>query len=149
MGASCVTVGGLMIKSRSRKKSPLTWTLPLLAGALLSSATTAPAAPPTAAAPPPPAPPPASTAPARPTAATVSAASQVPGDAELHRRAIVIDTHADTTQAITYFGLDIARRSRISISTCPRSPRVGSTPSSSRSSSVRGGPAPKRTSRRP
>src|SRR5262249_51484801 len=32
-----------------------------------------------------------------------------PGDAELHQRAIVIDTHADTTQAFTYFGMDIAR----------------------------------------
>lgn len=109
MGASCVTVGRLMIKSRSLQKSPLTWTLPLVAGALLSSAATAPAAPPAAAAPPPAATPPPSTAPARPTAATGSAASQAPGDAELHRRAIVIDTHADTTQAFTYFGMDIAQ----------------------------------------
>jgi membrane dipeptidase len=33
----------------------------------------------------------------------------VPSDAVLHQRAIVIDTHADTTQAFTYFGVDIAR----------------------------------------
>jgi membrane dipeptidase len=32
-----------------------------------------------------------------------------PSDAELHRSAIVVDTHADTTQLITYAGLDIAR----------------------------------------
>src|SRR5689334_4696034 len=30
-------------------------------------------------------------------------------DAELHRKAIVIDTHADTTQAFTYFGFDIGK----------------------------------------
>jgi membrane dipeptidase len=36
-------------------------------------------------------------------------AASAPTDAELHRRAIVVDTHADTTQAFTYFGVDIAR----------------------------------------
>jgi len=38
-----------------------------------------------------------------------AAAAPGPSDLELHRRAIVIDTHADTTQAFTYFGIDIAR----------------------------------------
>jgi membrane dipeptidase len=38
-----------------------------------------------------------------------SAAAQPPSDDALHRRAIVIDTHADTTQLITYRGLDIAK----------------------------------------
>ncbi len=38
-----------------------------------------------------------------------TAALPAPSDAELHRRAIVIDTHADTTQAFTYFGMDLAR----------------------------------------
>jgi membrane dipeptidase len=37
------------------------------------------------------------------------AQTPVPSDAELHRKAIVIDTHADTTQAFTYFGFDIGR----------------------------------------
>src|SRR5258706_311540 len=36
-------------------------------------------------------------------------AGPAPTDTELHRRAIVVDTHADTTQAFTYFGIDIAR----------------------------------------
>src|SRR5262252_7593966 len=31
------------------------------------------------------------------------------GDDDVHRRAVVIDTHADTTQAVTYGGVDIAR----------------------------------------
>src|SRR5215467_9767976 len=43
----------------------------------------------------------------QPSAAEPSAAE--PSDAELHRSAIVVDTHADTTQLITYAGLDIAR----------------------------------------
>jgi membrane dipeptidase len=42
-------------------------------------------------------------------AAAATATATAPSDAELHRRAIVIDTHADTTQAFTYFGIDIAR----------------------------------------
>ena len=46
MGAGCVTFDGLMINSRSRLKSPITWTRPLLAGALLLTAATTPAAPP-------------------------------------------------------------------------------------------------------
>lgn len=37
-------------------------------------------------------------------------AAYVPTDEALHRRAIVFDTHADTTQFITYAGADIARR---------------------------------------
>src|SRR5215471_15922490 len=32
-----------------------------------------------------------------------------PSDEEVHRRAIVVDTHADTTQAMTYGGVDIGR----------------------------------------
>src|SRR6188472_4103024 len=38
-----------------------------------------------------------------------AAASPAPSDDVLHRRAIVIDTHADTTQFITYRGFDIAK----------------------------------------
>jgi membrane dipeptidase len=38
-----------------------------------------------------------------------SSSSSSPTDASLHRAAIVIDTHADTTQAITYAAVDIAR----------------------------------------
>jgi membrane dipeptidase len=38
-----------------------------------------------------------------------AAAAPPPSDDAVHRRAIVIDTHADTTQLITYVGLDIAK----------------------------------------
>ena len=38
-----------------------------------------------------------------------AAAASPPSDEALHRRAIVIDTHADTTQLITYVGLDVAK----------------------------------------
>ena len=38
-----------------------------------------------------------------------AAAAPPPSDDALHRRAIVIDTHADTTQLVTYRGLDIAK----------------------------------------
>ena len=55
-----------------------------------------------------PAPSPAAT-PAPGTPGPAAAAPPPPSDAELHRRAVVIDTHADTTQAFTYFGIDIAR----------------------------------------
>jgi membrane dipeptidase len=43
------------------------------------------------------------------TGAGIGTAAPAPSDAELHRRALVIDTHADTTQAFTYFNFDIAR----------------------------------------
>ena len=33
-----------------------------------------------------------------------------PDDLELHRRAVVVDTHSDVTQAITYEGYDFAQR---------------------------------------
>jgi len=39
----------------------------------------------------------------------LAAAAAAPSDAVLHRQAIVIDTHADTTQMITYRGFDIAK----------------------------------------
>jgi membrane dipeptidase len=38
-----------------------------------------------------------------------AAAAPPPSDDALHRRAIVIDTHADTTQLVAYRGLDIAK----------------------------------------
>src|SRR3954464_9837939 len=38
-----------------------------------------------------------------------AAAAPLPSDDALHRRAIVIDTHADTTQLVAYRGLDIAK----------------------------------------
>src|SRR5690349_19699782 len=38
-----------------------------------------------------------------------AAATAAPSDDVLHRRAIVIDTHADTTQFIAYRGFDIAK----------------------------------------
>jgi membrane dipeptidase len=38
-----------------------------------------------------------------------AAAAPPPSDEALHRRAIVIDTHADTTQLLTYRGLDITK----------------------------------------
>jgi membrane dipeptidase len=38
-----------------------------------------------------------------------AAAAPPPSDEALHRRAVVIDTHADTTQFVTYRGLDIAK----------------------------------------
>ena len=91
-----------MTKSRFRPRLPITWTRPLLAGALLLTAAPLPAAPPAAGAPPP-------TPHATAQPAPSPSAAPAPGDGELHRRAIVIDTHADTTQAFTYFGMDIAR----------------------------------------
>jgi membrane dipeptidase len=42
-------------------------------------------------------------------AAAVAGAAAPPADDVLHRRALVIDTHADTTQLVTYRGVDIAR----------------------------------------
>src|SRR6476661_9653834 len=42
-------------------------------------------------------------------AAAAGAAPPAPPDDVLHRQAIVIDTHADTTQFIAYRGLDIAK----------------------------------------
>src|SRR5436305_15132168 len=42
-------------------------------------------------------------------AAASLAALPAPPDDLLHRRAIVIDTHADTTQFIAYRGFDIAK----------------------------------------
>src|SRR5262245_1467478 len=42
-------------------------------------------------------------------AAAKPAAAPAPSDDVLHRRAIVIDTHADTTQFVTYRGFDIAK----------------------------------------
>jgi membrane dipeptidase len=101
MGAGCDTFEALMINSRYRLDGPFTWMGLLLGGALLLAAMATPAAPPASG----PAP-----APAQSTPAPASPASTpAPSDAELHRRAIVIDTHADTTQAFTYFGMDIAR----------------------------------------
>src|SRR4051812_14012004 len=55
-----------------------------------------------------PAAPPAPTAPTAPAAGRARAA-YVPSDEALHRRAIVVDTHADTTQFVTYAGADLAR----------------------------------------
>jgi membrane dipeptidase len=43
------------------------------------------------------------------TLALAGTTASSPSDEEVHRRAIVIDTHADTTQAITYGGVDIGR----------------------------------------
>jgi membrane dipeptidase len=43
------------------------------------------------------------------TIATLLTAPAALTDDALHRRAVVIDTHADTTQVITYSGVDIAR----------------------------------------
>ncbi|HWJ55347.1 MAG TPA: dipeptidase [Vicinamibacterales bacterium] len=42
-------------------------------------------------------------------AAAAAAPPPTPSDDVLHKRAIVIDTHADTTQFITYRGIDIAK----------------------------------------
>src|SRR3954470_5059220 len=42
-------------------------------------------------------------------AAASVAAAPAPTDEALHRRAIVIDTHADTTQFVAYRGFDIAK----------------------------------------
>ena len=42
-------------------------------------------------------------------AAAAAAAKPAPSDDALHKRAIVIDTHADTTQFITYRDADIAK----------------------------------------
>src|SRR6478736_1085889 len=42
-------------------------------------------------------------------AAAKPTAAPAPSDEALHRRAIVIDTHADTTQFVTYRGFDIAK----------------------------------------
>jgi membrane dipeptidase len=42
-------------------------------------------------------------------AAAKPPAAPAPSDEALHRRAIVIDTHADTTQFVTYRGFDIAK----------------------------------------
>ena len=77
----------------------------VLAGALLLVAQPTPAAPTPSA----PAPAEAASAPASPASPPAASPAPAPNDADLHRRAIVIDTHADTTQAFTYFGMDIAR----------------------------------------
>ena len=42
-------------------------------------------------------------------AAAAAKPAPAPSDDVLHKRAIVIDTHADTTQLITYVGLDVAK----------------------------------------
>jgi membrane dipeptidase len=42
----------------------------------------------------------------------VAATAPPPSDETVHRRAVVIDTHADTTQLVTYRGLDIAKPQR-------------------------------------
>jgi membrane dipeptidase len=42
-------------------------------------------------------------------AAAAAAAAVPPADDVVHKRALVIDTHADTTQFVTYVGADIAR----------------------------------------
>jgi membrane dipeptidase len=41
--------------------------------------------------------------------AAAGAAAPTPSDDAIHRRAIVVDTHADTTQLVTYQGIDIAK----------------------------------------
>jgi membrane dipeptidase len=41
--------------------------------------------------------------------AAVTTAAPAPSDDAVHKRAIVIDTHADTTQLVTYQGIDISK----------------------------------------
>src|SRR5205814_7113245 len=67
---------------------------------------------------------------------------------ELHRRAIVIDTHSDCTQRVAYDGIDFARAQPDMHVDLPKMRAGASTRSSSPSSSVPGGRTPRATTPR-